>query len=204
MFFEYQFPPRISANAQGGPRFFTSKAYMPSGQRTSNRMALLPVHEYTIDHPIRSGADFEELRAFFYVVGGDADGFRFKDWTDFQATGTNSSATLLTTTTIQLNRIYSFGNRTFTRPIKKPNSGTVKIFRTRSGVTTDITGTSTINFTTGIVTIVSHASGDTYNWTGEFDVPVAFKDPMAMWQVIGTSKIYTEWPAIELEEFRIP
>ena len=72
-FFEELFPPRISRDAEGGPRFINSKAYSASGQRITNREAKYPLHEYTIAHPPRSQEDFEALRAFFYVVGGDAD-----------------------------------------------------------------------------------------------------------------------------------
>lgn len=198
-FFEYQFPPRISANASGGPRFLTTKAYTRNGRRITNLSAELPLHEYSIAHPIRTGEDFEELRAFFYVVSGDADGFRFKDWTDYKATQSNSTCTVLSSTTLQLNRAYIYGNRAFIRKIQKPISATV--YRTRSGSTSSIS--STLDTTTGIATISGHVTGDTYTWVGEFDIPVAFKDPVAVWQFIGTPKMYTEWPSIELEEVRV-
>lgn len=65
-FFEELFPPRISREAEGGPRFINSKAYSASGQRITNREAKYPLHEYTIAHPPRKQEDFEALRAFFY------------------------------------------------------------------------------------------------------------------------------------------
>lgn len=199
-FFESRFPEQISANAQGGPRFVNSKAFMPGGQRITNRLSTYPLHEYSIAQPCRSGDEFETLRAFFYVVGGDADAFRFKDWTDYKAMASNSSLTLISGSIYQLNRIYVFGSRTFVRPIYKPNSGVV-VTRTRSGVTS--TATATVDTTTGQATITGHVDGDTYTWAGTFDVPVAFKDPAAVWQFIGTPRMLTEWTGIDLEEVRL-
>lgn len=201
-FFEQQFPPQISADMSGGPRFLTSKAFMSGGQRITNRTSQYPLHEYSLAHPVRDGAQFDQLRAFFYVVGGDADGFRFKDWSDYRATTDNTSATLVSAGVYQLSKLYVFGSRTFTRPIYKPVSG-VQIFRTRSAVTTNITGTSTVDTTTGRVTVTGHAGGDTYTWSGMFDIPAAFRDPGAVFRVIGGSSMLTEWPSIEIEEIRL-
>lgn len=201
-FFEELFPECVSINMTGGPRFRTSKAYMPGGQRVVNKDDPYPLNEYSVAHPIRKSDEFEELRAFFYVVGGDGDGFRFKDWSDYVATQGNTSATLVSTGIYQLNRIYVFGARTFTRPIQKPVSG-LQFYRTRSGSTTNITGSSTIDTTNGRVTVTGHMSGDAYTWSGEFHVPVAFRDPAAVFRVLGGSSMLTEWPSIELEEIRL-
>ena len=201
-FFEQQFPPRISTGMSGGPRFLTDKAFTAGGQRTTNRRSQYPLHEYSLSQPIRDGALFTELRAFFYVVGGDADGFRFKDWSDYQSTQANASATLITGSVYQLNKLYTFGSRTFTRPIYKPVAG-AQVFRTRAAVVTDITGTTAVDLTTGRATVTGHTSGDTYAWAGQFDVPAAFRDPAAVFQVLGGSRMLTEWPSIEIEEIRL-
>lgn len=202
-FFEELFPPEISLQMSGGPRFFTSKAYMLTGQRLSNREAAYPLHDYSLAHPPQGESDFERLRAFFYVVGGDADGFRFKDWTDYKATLSNASTTLVSTGVYQLNRIYVYGARTFTRPIYKPVAG-ARIWRTRSGVQTDITATSTLDTATGRVTVTGHVAGDTYAWAGEFHVPAAFKDPSAVFRVVaGGASLVSEWASIEIEEVRL-
>jgi uncharacterized protein (TIGR02217 family) len=201
-FFEHLFPPRISANMTGGPRFKNNKAYSPNGQRVVNRSSIYPLWEYACAHPVRNGPEFKELRAFFLVVGGDADGFLFKDWADFTCSASESSTTFVSAGVYQLNKVYTIGARTFVRPIYKPKAG-ASIFRTRSSVTTDITGSSTLNTTTGRVTVTGHASGDVYTWSGEFYVPVAFKNPDAIFNVIGGSSMLIEWPSIELEEIRL-
>lgn len=199
-FFEELFPPRISRDAQGGPRFITSKAYSAAGQRITNREATYPLHEYSIAHPPRSQEDFEALRAFFYVVGGDADAFRFKDWSDFRATRQNSNLTLIAGAVFQLNRLYTFGTRTFVRPIYKPMTGVV-VWRNRAGAWSQ--AVAAVDTTTGKATVTGHAAGDVYVWEGMFHVPVAFKDPAAMWKVLGGPKMITEWSGIELEEVRL-
>jgi uncharacterized protein (TIGR02217 family) len=201
-FFEAQFPPDISRGMSGGPRFLTDKAFTAGGQRTTNRRSQYPLHEYSLAHPVQFGSEFDALRAFFYVVGGDADGFRFKDWSDYQGTQSNTSATLITGSVYQLNKRYTFGSRTFTRPIYKPVAG-AQVFRTRAAVVTDITGTTAVDLATGRATVSGHTGGDTYAWAGQFDVPAAFRDPAAVFQVLGGSRMLTEWPSIEIEEIRL-
>lgn len=202
-----RFPERISSGAKGGPSFSTTKVYTRSGKRYTNKNWEYPLPRYTIDHPVRSGADFESLRAFFYNIGGSADGFRFKDWSDyrdFDATGVGQGIfTLVSGSIYQMVKRYPFGASVFHRPIKKPVSGTIAVFRTRSAVTTDITGSSTIDTTTGQVTVTGHVVGDTYSWTGQFDVPVALDSDEAPWVYVGGSSMLTEWPAIGLEGLRL-
>ena len=201
-FFEQLFPPEISRDAQGGPRFLTSKAYGSSGQRVTNRDATYPLHQYSVAHPPKTQAEFETLRAFFYVVGGDADAFRFKDWSDFVASGANTTLTAVpgVDNTWQLCRTYTFGTRQFVRPIYKPVAAAV-VSRIREGVQTVLAVVP--DSATGRAVITGHAAGDRYVWAGEFHVPVAFKDPAAMWQVMGGEGLITHWSGIELEEVRL-
>lgn len=202
-FFEQLFPPRISRDAQGGPRFLTSKAYGSAGQRIANRDAAYPVHEYRLSKEPEVQKDFDDLRAFFYVVGGDADGFRFKDWSDFKATAVNTTLTPVVgvVNTWQLCRTYSFGTRMFVRPIYKPVAG-AQVSRLRGGVRTALAVTP--DPTTGRVVITSHQASDSYAWVGEFHVPVAFKDPSAVWQLVGSApNLRAEWTDIEIEEVRL-
>lgn len=200
-FYEQLFPPSISAMMQGGPGFLVRSAFTLGGQRYTNRDDPYPLHEYSLAQPVRRGSEFEELRAFFWAIGGSADGFRFKDWSDFQANAANSSLSLVSGTTWQLNRLYAAPGRTAIRPITKPVAG-LRVYRARSGVNTDITDTSTINTTAGRVVITGHTSGDTYFWAGQFHVPVAFTDPKAVFRVLGGSHMLTEWPDITLRETR--
>jgi uncharacterized protein (TIGR02217 family) len=173
-FFEQRMNPDLSYGARGGPVYSTSKAYTTSGQRITNKNWSLPLHRYDVQHCIKTASAFEEIRNFFYVVSGAFDGFRYKDWNDYQAAASETTLTLITGSTWQMFKTYTAGNRTFSRKIQKPVTG-AQVFRTRSGTTTNITATdATVATTTGIVTIANHVAGDTYTWSGDFDVPVAF------------------------------
>jgi len=173
-FFEQRMNPDLSYGARGGPVYSTSKAYSTNGRRITNKNWSLPLHRYDVQHCIKTASAFEEIRNFFYVVSGAFDGFRYKDWNDYQASTSNTTLTLITGSTWQMFKTYAAGNRTFSRKIQKPVSG-IQFFRTRSGTTTNITaGSTSLDTATGIVTISGHQSGDIYTWSGEFDVPVAF------------------------------
>lgn len=172
-FFEQRMNPDISYGAKGGPVFSTSRAYTQSGRRIANKNWSAPLHRYDISHCVKTEADFKEVRNFFYVVSGAFDGFRYKDWNDYRAIKSETSMSLVTSGQYQMQKKYVLGSRTYTRDILKPVAG-AQIFRTRSGTTTNITGSSSVNTATGVVTVAGHVAGDVYTWSGEFDVPVAF------------------------------
>jgi uncharacterized protein (TIGR02217 family) len=161
----------------------------------------MPLHVYELGHAIRRAEEFETLRAFFYNVAGQYDGFRFKDWGDFEAT--NQPLSLISSATYQLNRTYVRGVRTFTRPITRPVSPIV-VKRNRAGVISTIS--PTISYTTGQVTVTGHVSGDTYTWTGEFDVPVAFTSDVLETIIEnknpGVDQLLIRWPTVQVEEIR--
>lgn len=203
-FFEQRFPDTIAQNGRGGPRFKTSKAVTGSGYRNVNKEWTAPLHVFNVAQAIRTAEDFEELRAFFYCVYGAFDGFRYKDFADYETTTDNGVCTLISGSIYQLGKLYSIGARSFTRTILKPVAGTVAIIRTRAAVPTDITGSSTIDTTNGQVTVTGHVGGDTYAWSGEFDVPCAFADDALDTELIGPGpNPLLHWSSIEIEEIRI-
>lgn len=203
-FFEERFPDDIAQGATGGPRFKTSVTKTRSGQRGANRDWLAPLHFYNVAQAIKTRADFEAVRSFFWVVYGAFDGFRFKDFADYSCTAARGVCTLVSGSAYQLGKTYSYGSRSVTRNITKPVAGTVAILRTRSGSTTDITGASALDTTTGIVTVTGHASGDVYTWSGEFDVPAVFADDaMDVRQLNSDSNLVLDWGAIAIEEVRL-
>lgn len=171
-FFEQQMDTGLSYGAKGGPVFSTAKRYTQGGQRIVNKNWTYPLHRYDLQFAIKTQQDFEEVINLFYVVSGSFDGFRLKDWADYKSDG--RGVVVLTGGVYQMFKTYTKGSRTFSRKISKPVAG-AQVFRTRSGSTSNITGTdASVNTTNGVVTITGHVSGDTYTWTGEFDVPVAF------------------------------
>jgi hypothetical protein len=85
------------------------------------------------------------------------------------------------------------------RIIQKPVAGSVTVFRTRSGVVT--TATTVTDPTTGLVAVTGHIAGDTYTWTGEFDVPVTFTDDEWMSAMeVNTDNLHLDSSSIKLEE----
>lgn len=207
-FYNQLFPPCIGRNMEAGPGYVADQAWTLAGQRAFNLYDPLPIREYALVVPVRQGEEFEELVAFFLATRG-LDPFLFKDWSDYRATQQNTQATLISGATYQLERTYAAPGRTVRRPIYKlstpaisPDAPTTKVFRTRSGATTDITSTSTLDATKGTVTVTGHVAGDTYAWSGEFYVPVYFADPRAVWTVIGNPNMLTEWSGVALRESR--
>lgn len=200
-FFEERFPERISATATGGPVFSTTVA-ASAGRRYANRNWTYPKHHYNVGHAARDTEDFALLRDFFMVVAGRADGFRYKDFGDYKVTQAQGRLDLISGNSYQMVRVYSVGARSFVRRITKPVSASIKVFRTRASVVADITTTdgATRDVTKGAVTILNHQAGDTYAWSGEFDVPVAFASDEAEFTLLGGTSMLTEWPDIMLEE----
>ena len=201
-FYEQVFPECISVGMEGGPRFIAMEANTIGGQRYTNLLDPYPLHQFSLAQPPQYEEEFELLRAFFWAVRG-IDGFRFKDWSDFMATRDNTSLTLISGTTWQMNRIYVSPGRTAIRPIYKPVTG-AQIWRLRSGSSTDITGSSTINTTNGQVVITGHAGGDAYTWVGEFHLPAAFGEPQMLARALGgaPNSRLVEWPDIDIRETR--
>jgi uncharacterized protein (TIGR02217 family) len=193
--------PRITFGARGGPRWSTTKAHVPGGARVVNRNFTYPLHTYDISQCIRTNADFEIVRAFFYNVYGAFDGFRFKDWSDFSVTAATGGTSLVSGSIYQLERLYTTGARTFRRQIKKPIS---PIIFYRNGVAIS----PTIDYTNGQVTVTGHTGGDVYTWAGEFDVPVAFVNDQMEAEIVDRSpasgrELLLSWPTIQVEEIRL-
>lgn len=184
----------------------TSVVKTQSGKRWVNKNWPYPLHKYDVGQAVKSNEDFENVRSFFYVVGGQYDGFRFKDFADFLLTHSNSRLveTSGSPTEWQIARIYSVGGREFIRPIYKPVSAAgMAVQRTRSGVKS--TATVSVDYTTGIVDIAGHQSGDTYTCLGEFDVPVAFADDAMAAEIVdmGADEFLMRWSSIVLEELQL-
>lgn len=203
-FFDSRLPERFSFGARGGPMFSTEVVRTVGGQRFANKNWIFPLHRYDVSHGVKNTEDFEVIRAFFYNVAGQFDGFRFKDWADYQANGQPLTA-ISEGVTYQMARAYVRGSRTFNRAIYKPVVGTATIVRDRSGTLS--TPATSIDYSTGIVTISnSHITGDVYTWSGEFDVPVAFTSDML--EAVIENRNHSEgflitWPSIQVQEIRL-
>jgi uncharacterized protein (TIGR02217 family) len=206
-FFEQRFDPRLSYGARGGPAWKTTKVITESGRRNVVKRWQYPLHRYDVSHAIKTRDDFEIVRAFFYVVAGAFDGFRFKDWGDYQLTHQNSAViqSAGSPSEWQIVRLYTVGSRTFQRPIYKiANPPPTHVRRVRAGNPSMVA--ATVDANTGLVSFSGHEAGDTYSVTGEFDVPVAFADDAMQAMIVDSHEegdFLLEWPNITLEEIRI-
>ena len=188
-FIESQFPSDISYGASGGPEFNTNVIVVDSGFEQRNSTWEDSRGSWDVAHGIKTDDQLAVLIAFFRVMKGRQNGFRFKDWQDFQVGAGEGIFRLLTSTTFQMVKRYTIAGNNYDRDIKKPVSGSV--------VVTGGTGVS-VNYTTGVVTVTS---GTPTSWTGEFDVPARF-DTDQMKTNIDYFNVHS-WGQIPIIEIRV-
>lgn len=187
-FVEIRFPTNISYGSKGGPGFSTSIIVTDGGAEERVARWAGAKHQYDGRFEIRSPEDLAAVKSFYLAVGGALQGFRYKDWNDFNSTvyghrvpadaADNTTAIDVqigsadgTKTNFQLIKRYSSGAGSYIRNITKPVDGSVKVALNSvvqsSGWSVDVT--------TGIVAFVSApGSGVAVQAGFEFDVPVRF------------------------------
>lgn len=181
-----RFPPKVSYNAIGGPKFLTAISVVANGREARTQVWERERGEWSVSHHARRPEDWQELLAFFRIVAGMANTFRFKDWTDYIClTGEGFFVTAVDGSPIGLQMVkrYSFGGYTYDRVITKPVSG---------AITTDAAG---LDYATGIATSGSY-------WYGEFDIHGRLDaDPMKL-QVLNKSSdgFIVGWDDIQIVE----
>jgi uncharacterized protein (TIGR02217 family) len=165
------FPDRIAFGAERVPEWSTLLAENAAGYSFANQNWSNALHAYDVSLSVRVSSDYKTVLAHFHQVRGRAYSFPFKDFLDYQVAETESVATLVTGSIYQLGKVYGSTNP-YTRKITRPVSGTCTFYRTRSAVQTVIT--PTVDYNTGKITVTGHTTGDTYQWAGEFRVPVRY------------------------------
>ena len=170
-FHEVQFPPDISYGASGGPGYLTTVITTVSGHERRNANWAAARAKWNVAHGLKKREQVAALIAFFRARRGRAYGFRFKDWTDYQALAQPLGQGDGATREFQLVKVYASGGEAESRVITKPVEGTVKIYR--DGIEA-VSGWS-LEATTGLITFSSApASGVQVTADFEFDVPVRF------------------------------
>lgn len=197
-FHEVQFPPDISYGAAGGPGYSTTVVTTISGHERRNANWAAARGKWNVAHGLKNRDQVATLIAFFRARRGRATGFRFKDWTDYQAFAEILGVGDGTTKTFQLVKRYASGPEIDVRTIAKPVAGSVKIYRdgvqAGSGWTID-TATGLVTFTT------APAAGVQVTADFEFDVPARF-DTDQMDLTIETYHLGT-WGQIPIVEIRL-
>ncbi len=171
-FDESSLPDDLAAKAQTMPIFNTRVVTMASGKEQRVGLNSRGRLKMVLSEAEMTPTQMDTLVAFYRGHAGQLYGFRVKDWTDYKAVNAplvNPSPA----TTLQLTKTYGSGAFAEIRKILKPVAGTVSI--RKNGTLWAGTNWS-LDTTTGIVTLTgSFASGDVFDWSGQFDVPMRFE-----------------------------
>ena len=197
-FHEVQFPTDIAYGAQGGPQYSTSVVATASGYEQRNSSWASARMAWNVATGLKNQAQLDTLIAFFRARKGRAYGFRFKDWSDYQAAGQVLGTGNGTNKNFQLVKSYVSGPAGETRSIAKPVVGTVVPYL--AGVAQ--TSGWSVDTTMGVLTFsIAPASGIVVTADFEFDVPVRFDtDSMAVTlQQLNLS----QWQSIPIIELRV-
>ncbi len=171
-FIEVRFPADIAYGSAGGPEYSTEVVITHSGYEQRNSNWAQARARYNVAHGLKTQAQLDTLIAFFRARKGRADGFRFKDWTDYQASGQLIGTGNGSNKVFQLCKAYNSGGSVEQRVVSKPVAGTVKIYV--AGVLQSV-GAYTIALDSGVLTFGSAPSaGLAVTADFEFDVPVRF------------------------------
>ena len=181
-FHEVRFPTDIALGSTGGPERRTEIATLGSGFEERNSPWAHSRRRFDAGSGVKTLDDLHNVIAFFEARQARLYGFRWKDRADFKSVAPSATVgfadqTIGTgdgvATTFQLTKAYTSGSQTYTREIKKPVAGTVRIGV--DGVEKLEATDWTVDTETGIITFVA-APADTLSVTAgfEFDVPVRF------------------------------
>jgi len=185
-FDEVRLPEEIEQGAVGGPTFQTRVLALSSGFERRNidweqaRMSwdlaygIMSLDDTTADVYI------DLVRNFFFARQGRANGFRFKDWSDYQLDNVIGQTDGSTAAHQVLKAYTDLGSFTYNREIKKIVTGTETV-TVNSVVISEGGGASQyqLDDTTGILTLgstLATQSGTDIEVACEFDTPVRFAD----------------------------
>ncbi|MGE3714831.1 MAG: DUF2460 domain-containing protein, partial [Alphaproteobacteria bacterium] len=127
-FVEARFPTDIAYGSVGGPEYSTDIVMTASGHEQRNINWAEARARYNVAHGIKSQIQLDALIAFFRARKGRANGFRFKDWTDYQASAQHIGTGDGSTVSFQLRKQYINGSVTENRTITKPVDGSLTIY----------------------------------------------------------------------------
>jgi len=199
-FEEVRFPEDISYGSRGGPKYSTDIIENFAGYEQRNINWSSSRAKYNVSYGIKSAEQIKDIIKFFHTRRGKAIGFRFKDWTDYQAFNVPIAAGDGVSVDFQLVNKYKNGLTTLVRDIKKPvDNDTIKIY---INDTLQDNSTYSVDFTTGIVTFnEAPADGVIISADFEFDVPVRFDTDNL--DISPNDLNSNTWSGIKLVELRV-
>jgi uncharacterized protein (TIGR02217 family) len=179
-FHEIRFPTAIAFHSTGGPERKTEIVTLGSGFEERNGVWASSRRRYDVGSGVKTLDDLHAVIAFFEARMGRLYAFRFKDFADFKSCAPNASVAPTdqavatgdgAAKSFQLVKTYLSGPSSWTRVVKKPVAGTVRV--ALAGV--ELTGGWSVDATTGLVAFAAAPpNGAAISAGFEFDVPVRF------------------------------
>lgn len=198
-FVEVAFPSDIAYGSSGGPEYSTDIVITHGGYEQRNINWSQARAKYNVAHGVKTQAQLDTLISFFRTRKGRADGFRFKDWSDYKAIAQIIGTGNGTNRIFQLVKTYSSGSIIETRTVTKPIASSLSIY---VASVLQAGANYALDSTTGKITFVT-APANTAVITAdfEFDVPVRFDTD----RLSATLDAYgvNSWSDIPLLEIRV-
>lgn len=165
-FLDMRLPEDVERGAKGGPGFKTTVLTLTSGAERRNKNWKKSRGNWNIAYGITDAPDLQGVINTFWAVNGSADGFRFKDWQDFQigdtiggdtstkqTIGVGNSAQVI----FPIYKTYVRGAGSFNRFLLTPVVGTVRVFLDASEKVENVD--YTVGYNTGAITFISAPGG---------------------------------------------
>lgn len=192
-------PLEVERGMSGGPAFFTTMLVTPNGVKTPVMAREQALHQWEVAIVGLRDTNIKEMLTFFYGRRGPANGFLFKDWSDYrmpvQSIGTGDG----TETDFALANIYSDAIRPYSRFITRPVLATLKVYK--AGVLQ--TYTTHYTFLNGyVVFVAAPIAAAAITAECEFDIPVNFMDDkLTMTMLHSTQGLMPTFKIEEINEF---
>lgn len=169
-FLEMRFPESIAFNSSSIVEFNTTIVQTKNGSEQRNVNWLNNKMKFNVVNGIKTKAELNSLLSFFRNVKGRAYGFRFKDWSDYNAENQAIGVGDGETKEFQLIKTYTINGNTYIRKILKPVISTVHVF-----IDNVESENFDIDFSSGLITFTTAPQiNSQISATFEFDVPVRF------------------------------
>jgi uncharacterized protein (TIGR02217 family) len=199
--------------AVGGMAFETEIIEVASGKEQRNALRHLPLGRWQLGDRTLLESEVEAIKEVSYLKDfhtarlGSYEGFRFKDWSDYQAFSQLIGDGDGIKTQFQLHKAYGVGSALCYRPITKPIASTFlsAFVNSPPGLAIAVT----LDSTTGIVTLDPPLPAGTLFFASfEFDVPVWFESDQIGFKLEGydeeTQEAIYQLESLFVVEGRIP
>ena len=198
MFIELRLLDDVAYGSTYGQKFKTQTTVLKSGAEARNSEWTMPLGIYSLKLGLLRPIDHEVVIAAHNACMGSAIGFRFKDLTNFVAEDEVIGVGDGTSQVYPLTKTYVFGTGSIAKRIFKPVAATC------SFESDGVPIAYTLDDTVGEVTITAPV-GETITWSGEFDIPVRFREDDIHWAVEGVLEggKFALSTDVDLQEIRV-